>query len=391
MIRLPFRHSSRDLGPHRRWSGLGLLSLLWVCLSLWAQAAGAAELKLVFFSIGQGDAALIVSPTGKRVLIDGGPPEGTPALLAGLARYVPDQIDLIVLSHPHLDHLGGLKRVVDNPAVPVKMFLDGAFPSTSPPYQSLLTLLRTKGIPVKQALLGRKIDLGDAAMLTILGPPAPWLVKTRSDVNANSVVVRLDWRGRSALFTGDAEPETEAWLLTQTRLPGQAKLLQGEVLKVAHHGGRFSSTTPFLQAVQPKLAVISVATVNDYKHPTPEAMDRITAVGARILRTDQAGPPGEIVIVSRDGKPWEVTGSRGTTTPSSFVAPPTPSTPTPKAVTPSAASVGKAAFVASNRAQVFHRADCPSAQKIVPENLTRFDSREAALASGLRPAADCNP
>lgn len=359
------------------------LACLWASSSLGLQAARAAELKLVFFGVGQGDAALIVSPTGKRVLIDGGPPEGAAALLAGLARHAPDQIDLVVLSHPHLDHLGGLKRVIDNPAVPVKMFLDGAFPSTSPPYQALLSLLSARGVPVKQALLGRKIDLGGEAMLTILGPPSPWLAKTRSDVNANSVVVRLDWRGRSALFTGDSEPETESWLLSQTRTLNQPSLLRGEVLKVAHHGGRYSSTTPFLQAVLPRLAVISVATVNDYNHPTPEAMARISQVGARILRTDQAPPPGEIVIVSRDGKPWEVVNGS--------VAPGPAPTPTPAPGPTRPAPVSSRGFVASNRAQVFHLADCPSAKKIVPENLVRFASREAALASGLRPAADCNP
>lgn len=363
-----------------------LCSLLLVSLGPGATPVWAGELAVTFFDIGQGDAALVVSPTGKRVLIDGGPPEGTPALLDGLAKRKIDRLDLIILSHPHLDHLGGLRKVVEK--LPVAMYMDSGYESTSPPYNYLLKALATRGVQVVKATLGRNIDIGDGANLRLLAPPSPWLVNTRSDVNANSVIVRLSWRGRSVLFSGDAEPEAEQWLLNQYR--NEPAALQAEVLKVPHHGGRFSSTAPFLAAVQPRLAVISVAAVNDYHHPTPEAMARLQKVGAQLFRTDQGGA---ITLRSRDGQPWKVESERPL--PSATTAPASPAqaqlpapTPTP---TPTPAPAPAAGFVGSSRTQVFHRADCPAGKQIVAANQVHWATRDEAIASGRRPAEDCQP
>lgn len=355
----------------------------------------ASELALTFFDIGQGDAALIVSPTGKRVLIDGGPPEGSQALLAGLAKRGVDKIDLIILSHPHLDHLGGLRKVVET--LPVAMYMDSHYDSTSPPYLALLKALAARKVPVMQATMGRNIDLGDGANLRLLSPPSPWLTNTRSDVNANSVVVRLSWRGRTALFVGDAEPEAEQWLLNQYR--GEPAALQAEVLKVPHHGGKYSSTVPFLAAVQPRLAVISVAAVNDYHHPTPEAMGRLQKAGAQLFRTDQGG---SITLRSRDGQPWQIESERplagaAVTAPADSPVQQAPlPTPGPKAgprptAAQAAAQATASGYVGSSRSQVFHRADCPAGRQIVAGNQIHWATREEAIASGRRPAEDCHP
>lgn len=357
--------------------------------------ADATELTVTFFDIGQGDSTLIVSPTGKRVLIDGGPPEAGERLVAYLAARHIDSIDLVVLSHPHADHLGGLKRVIG--AVPIKMFIDAAYPSNSPGYVGLMNALSARGVAVKQATAGRQIDLGGGAMLKLLGPPTPWLAHTRSDINANSVVARLTWQSRTALFTGDSEPETERWLLEPKNNGGDTIQLRAELLKVAHHGGKYSSTAAFLQAVAPRIAVISVGTGNDYGHPTPEALARLAQVGARVLRTDLSG---EVTVRSRNGQPWAVQTSRsgapvaqesgGRTAPNTPVGPSVPDVPvaTPS---PVGAAVGSVSYVASSRSQVFHRSDCGGGLRIAPANLLRFATREAALASGRRPAEDCDP
>lgn len=368
---------------------LGLLLLLGGLVASPLSRAAAAELTVTFFDIGQGDSALIVSPAGKRVLIDGGPPEAGERLVGALAAHHIDLIDLVILTHPHADHLGGLKRVAA--AVPIRMFLDAAYPSTSPGYTGLLSVLSSRGVAVKQATAGRVIDLGGGAVLTLLGPPTPWLANTRSDINANSVVARLTWQSRTALFTGDSEPETERWLLGAQR--GGVSGLRAELLKVAHHGGKYSSTAPFLQAVAPQLAVISVGAGNDYGHPTPEALARLAQVGARVLRTDQSG---EITVRSRDGQPWTIATARSgapvaqTSPGEGGTKSPTPTAPPPQ-TSPAGTTAGNIYYVASSRSQVFHRSDCASAQRISPANLVRFATREAAVASGRRPAEDCHP
>ena len=363
-----------------RWLFTLVFSLLWL-----PSIARAGELVVTFLDVGQGDAALITSPTGKRILIDGGPPTAENRLLSALQSRGVSSIDLLILSHPHLDHLGGLKKVVS--ALPVRMFLDGGYPSTSPGYVGLLKLLSARGVALKESQLDRKIDIGDEAALTILGPPQPFLEKTRSDINANSVVVRLSWRQRTALFTGDSEPQTEQWLLERPA-PAIANL-HAELLKVAHHGGKYSSTIPFLRAVQPQLAVISVAAVNDYGHPTPEALARLGQVGARIFRTDLHS---DITASSHEGQPWQIKVTRGSGSSSSEVRLPAgPLKPPSEPTSLPSPNPSSSEFIASSRTQVFHSATCVAAQKIVLANRLHFATRAAALASGRRPAEDCHP
>jgi beta-lactamase superfamily II metal-dependent hydrolase len=179
--------------------------------------------------------------------------------------------------------------------------MDGPFEHTSLVYQQLLETLQERHVMVMIAQRGRTIDLGAGALITLLSPPDPPIRRSRSDVNANSVVVRLDYGTTGILFAADAEPQTERWLLaSDAQLPAQ-------VLKVAHHGGRYSSTPRFLSAVAPQAAVISVGVVNEHGHPTPEAIARLEQQHARVYRTDQDGT----VTVETDGTRIEVTTANG--------------------------------------------------------------------------------
>ncbi len=260
--------------------------------------AGAATLRVDFIDVGQGDAALVTSPAGKTVLIDGGPAHRSAALTAFLGAHVHGPLDLILLSHRHEDHLGGLPAVVRRTGA--RLFLDAPVAHAGPDYAVLMHELESRGIPARLATRGRRIDLGGGAVITLLGPPEPPITGSRSDVNANSVVARLTFGSISILFAGDAEAPTEAWLLAS----GQD--LRADVLKVAHHGSRYASGARFLRAVRPRVAVVSAGAGNEYGHPAPITLSRLGRLGVSVYRTDLDGD----ITVETDGAAIHVRTAR---------------------------------------------------------------------------------
>ena len=296
------------MSPHRRPRTGLLLGRVWLALAAWLALAwlagcrGAAaqgprstgRLRVEFLDVGQGDASLVTSPDGKTVLIDGGLAEAGDTVEACLRGHGIGVVDLVFLTHRHADHLGGLPAVVAKHGA--RLFLDAPYPHEIQEYGRLLAVLDKQHVPVRQAERGRMIDLGDGARLTLLGPPEPPISNTRSDVNANSVVSRIDFGKVGILMAADAEVQTERWLLDS-----QANL-RAAVLKVAHHGGRYSSTPKFLQAVQPLVAVISVGAGNQYHHPDAQTLGRLARMGTRVFRTDLDGP----IVLESDGAKIEV-------------------------------------------------------------------------------------
>jgi len=353
---------------------------------LTALPVAAQTLTVHFLDVGQGDAALIRTAEGKTVLIDGGPPEAGKELARRVDALTSGPLDLMILSHPHLDHYGGLMEVLER--VGTKRYLEPGFEHNSPGYPELLSALQLKGVEIRVSdrdTLNKneplEIDLGGGAKLTVLWPQRPlhpFLFDTRSDPNANSIVARLSYGDHSVLFTGDAEPETEAHFM---RLGTD---LRSDVLKVGHHGSRYSSTTPFLSRVRPKLAVISCGKNNPYRHPGPETLDRLKEAGAQIARTDLEG---EIVVrLSSSG----VTVQSSKQSQPTLVVPPILAGGAKPGATPAAALRETQAYVASKRSKTFHSATCPAAAYIQKQNLVHFTTREAAAAA-KRPAKDCNP
>jgi competence protein ComEC len=259
---------------------------------------GAGALEVHFIDVGQGDSALVLVPGGQVVLIDAGDTDAGPAVVTELRAAGVKAIDLFVWTHPHADHIGGAMAVLD--AFEVRRVLDSGYPHTTATYKALLERVKAKGIAYEVARAGRDLDAGGGAVLHVLGPPEPLLSGTRSDPNANSVVLRLEYGAASVLFAGDAEAETEDKLLAA------GAPLRADVLKVAHHGSRYATGAGLLAKVAPAVAVVSVGAGNSYGHPAPETLDRLTATGARVLRTDLAGT----VLLRTDGTTIEVSALR---------------------------------------------------------------------------------
>lgn len=255
------------------------------------------RLTIVALDVGQGDSFLILTPERKAVLIDAGPPEAADRVREALARYGVAQLDLVIATHPHADHIGGMMAVLET--IPVRMFLDSGQPYPTRTYTRMLEKIREKGIRFAVAEAGQEFEIGTGVTLSILAPFPARLRGTRSDENANSIVARLQYGAFSMLFTGDSERETEERLLEQD---GTTAPLQARVLKVAHHGSRHSTTPAFLERVRPEVAIISCGAENEYGHPAPETLNRLRRWVRELHRTDLEGE----IVLRTDGHRYEI-------------------------------------------------------------------------------------
>jgi len=270
------------------------------CISLTVILIGSAlthgppdkgTLTITFFSIGQGDSMLINFPYGRKMLIDGGgnPGEsswdiGERLLAPALWKLGVDRLDYMVLTHPDADHLQGLGYVATN--FKVGEFWTGRSFPESPEFQELVNVLGVRGVPVRMvnAATG-PIIIGDTRIepLSPLDSRIPPSSGDRPNRNDDSMVFRLVSGRFAALFTGDIGSDVEARLVEH---PG---LLRCTVLKLPHHGSRFSSSMAFLKAAAPEIAVVSASYKNSYHLPAQETLDRMQILGIRLYRTDLDG------------------------------------------------------------------------------------------------------
>jgi beta-lactamase superfamily II metal-dependent hydrolase len=245
--------------------------------------------------VGQGDSLLIITPEKKTVLIDGGLAKSAETILTTLQQHQITQLDLVVATHPHADHIGGINKVLA--AIPVKAFLDSGQAHPTQTYQKMLQAVKANIGNMRIARQGQTFTLDSGITLAVLGPSEPLLAKVSgSEENANSVIIKLTYGSFRMLFTGDSEDETEE------RLRENHLDLQAQVLKVAHHGSNYATTDEFLQAVKPQVALISCGQDNDYGHPAPNTLARLQAAKIKIHRTDLEG---EISVIS-DGQNFQI-------------------------------------------------------------------------------------
>jgi competence protein ComEC len=234
------------------------------------------------YDVGQGDAVLIQTPSGKTILYDTG--MFSPGRNSGKDVILPDlearrisHIDLIILSHPHADHTGGMQALIDG--IPIKRIVHADFPSKSAFELGWRTKAREKGIPVVAGRRGMEVSPDPAVKMLILHPDS---LMHGSDPNPYSVVVKMLYGTTSFLFTGDADIEAESLLVAR-----YDSLLRSDVLKAGHHGSKTSSGIPFIEAVDPSHIAVSLALRNRYKHPHAEAVRRMRHSDAEIRFTSR--------------------------------------------------------------------------------------------------------
>ena len=244
------------------------------------------DMAVHFLDVGQGDCSLIVMPNGKTVLIDASTNDEGENILEYLSLYDIDRIDFFVLTHPHADHIGGAKDIVEGIKVG-KIVMPDVTTDTSV-FENLLNAIDKKHIPVHIAEVGEIISLGNAN-LKVLAP-----VKKTDDLNNMSIVLRLDYGNTSFIFTGDAEEPSESDMLDRF---GKNEF-KADVIKIGHHGASTSSSEEFLKAVSPEYAVISCGKENSYGHPHSETVSKLNDLGITYYRTDKVGN----VVFSSDGE-----------------------------------------------------------------------------------------
>jgi len=251
------------------------------------------NLKVNFLDVGQGDSIFIETPQHHQILIDGGPDSSA---LGKLPYFMPNfdrTIDLVILSHPEKDHMQGLIDILQR--YKADYILWTGVKKQDPEYYAwtdILTKQKNKGAEIIIAKYGQRIIAGDVFVDTL----HPFEILENKELKKTSndagVVSRLVFGKNSFLFTGDMSGNLEKEFIREDIN------VDSDVLKVAHHGSKYSTSEEFLQRVNPEIAIISVGKKNSYGHPTPEVLQKLEKFGIKIFRTDKDGT----IEISSDGE-----------------------------------------------------------------------------------------
>jgi competence protein ComEC len=238
-------------------------------------------LTVACMDVRQGDSALIMSPEA-AILIDCGDYSQREELAETLARFDVVAFDLVIATHPHADHMGGMSEIIKN--YEVRRILMPDVTSNTVAFEKMLEEIEAKGLEIETPVPGSDLTVNDIT-LEIVAPNS----NDYRDINNYSIVCRLKWGDTSFLFTGDAEELSESEILAA------GFDIDADVLKVGHHGSSSSSSTDFLKAVSPSIAVISCGAGNSYGHPHRETLSGLAAENVTVYRTDTRGT---IVMIS---------------------------------------------------------------------------------------------
>lgn len=279
----------------RYFSYLILLILMFVTLGIWGAVFAATPpgvLTVAVMDVGQGDSIFIESPTGVQVVIDGGPDTSLLHELPKLMSLSDRSLDAVIETHPDADHIAGFVDLLKRYSVGV--FIEPGIPKPTVTARALEKEIDVEKIPRAIVRRGESIELGGGARLDILFPDFDVSTLTSDKTNEGCVVSRLVYGDTSVIFMCDAPFDVEDHLM----LLSSSTELTSDLLKVGHHGSRFSTGDTFVSEVDPSIAIISVGARNTYGHPTQATLGTLAEHAIKTLRTDEEGT---IVFVS-DGK-----------------------------------------------------------------------------------------
>lgn len=319
-------------------------------------------LRVHYIDVGQGDCALIQTPDRKNILIDAGNPENYEAINAYLKAQKVEKLDVMMVTHPHSDHMGSAEKILKNYVVD-RVYLPKVAHNTQL-FQNFMKALDEKGLKANAAHAGIEIPAGSAVTIELFSPTEG---KTYNELNDYSPITRITYGETSFLFTGDGENEDEQDAIAQAGLK-----LKSDVLKVGHHGSDTSTGDLFLSIVNPQYAVISVGKDNSYGHPSETTLDKLK--NKTVFRTDQEG---NVVAIS-DGQGISfITQNSGRLD---------AATPTAEAPANTAAPT---VYIGNTKTKKFHLPSCSGLPKA--ENQTTFGARDEALNQGYTPCGICRP
>lgn len=305
-----------------------------------------------YIDVGQGDASLIICD-GKTMLIDGGNVSDSSLVVSYIDNLGIDEIDYIVCTHAHEDHVGGISGPLNK--FEVENVFAPATGSDIDAYKDFLEGTEAQGLEIITPDPGDTFYLGSAEV-TIMGP----VTENESDLNNTSIILRIVYGETSFLFTGDAERESEEAIIEQ------GFDLKSTVLKVGHHGSNYSTSYPFLREVMPEYGVISVGEDNIYDHPEDDLLSRLRDAGTTVYRTDLQGD----IVITSNGEDVSVSTEK-----------------TNRAVTNPTIEISNGTYIGNINSKIFHTIDC--GRLPLEKNRIYFDSMEEAARSGYRECELC--
>lgn len=315
-------------------------------------------LEIYFMDVGQADAALLCCD-GEYILIDGGNSDDSSFIYSFLKQHNADHLKYIICTHPHEDHVGGLAGALNYATVEHALCSSQSYDSKA--FRSFEKYLNEQNIPLERPAVGDTFYFGSASA-TVLAP-----TRTAEDINNESIVLYIRHGKNTFLFTGDAEREEEQDILNTW------KDISADVLKVGHHGSAYSTTYPFLRAVAPQYAVISVGADNSYGHPSDDTLSRLRDADVTVYRTDEQGT----IICTSDGSTITFSQEKETE----------------KVPDESVEEDGNVrTYILNTRSMKFHLPTCSSVQSMSDSNKAEYTgTREELIEQGYTPCGNCHP